>query len=890
MGETEGIDPFGSSSLKRDISNQDSGKPIFCNSSLYFSLKSLACFNYYEPPLLGCANNSCALFPENSKTSSEKLLANGIETDLVSARYLAIRDDSGPEIETFLYVGIWYKNTSYTHVIWVLNNKKPITDSPGTLIINSEGNLVLVDGGQSLIWSTNVSTISNNTRAAKIDDTGNFALTENGSTLWESFDHPCNTLIPNMKLGGNDELGISLTLTSWTNDNNPTPGKFFLRRNRAPLEQIYVMMGSQITIVNGSGEVKYWSSGPWNGRSFSGIPGMSQDYINGLTFSTDGDGGQYYTYSTYSSSQISIWFLNSSGNLEVIDWDEQNKYWVDEWAAIESKCDVYGTCGPFGICNKMESSICSCMRGFQPKFPEKWNNGNWSDGCVRTSQLRCGNESEGFQKMEGMKLPDLAEYGNVQDVTQCEGMCLNNCSCLAYAYLSGPGCLFWSTNLVDVQQFTANGTDLFLRLPTSELDKPGKIKTYVIVLIAVLGTFTVILVATLFILYRYKRKQKAGKNKTLPNASGLVEVTQSSTSSLRASFLKKDTVMHVEDQEQFSNGNHAEDHELQLFDFGIVQMATKNFSFGNRIGEGGFGPVYKGDLSNGQVIAVKRLSRTSGQGMTEFKNEVMLISKLQHRNLVKLVGLCIEGEEKLLLYEYLINKSLDKIIFDPTKQAGLDWTKRFRIIEGIACGLLYLHRDSRLRVIHRDLKASNILLDEDLNPKISDFGMARIFGGKQDLANTNRVVGTYGYMAPEYALEGIFSEKSDVFSFGILLLEIVSGIRNYGFCHDEEHLSLLGYAWKLWNEDLGRELIDQTIVKSCNPSEAMRCIHIGLLCVQDYVVDRPTMSKVVFMLSTDTTLPAPKMPVYIQDKNFISLYGSDAYSVNECSMTGIESR
>ncbi|KAG5235591.1 G-type lectin S-receptor serine/threonine-protein kinase [Salix suchowensis] len=173
-----------------------------------------------------------------------------------------------------------------------------------------------------------------------------------------------------------------------------------------------------------------------------------------------------------------------------------------------------------------------------------------------------------------------------------------------------------------------------------------------------------------------------------------------------------------------------------------IAHATDTFSDTNKLGEGGFGPVYKGILIGGQQIAVKRLSKSSGQGLDEFKNEVMLIAKLQHRNLVKLLGCCVHEDERMLIYEYMPNKSLDFFIFDQTRRKLLDWRKRINIIGGIARGLLYLHQDSRLRIIHRDIKPSNILVDEELNPKISDFGLARMFGGDQTEAKTNRVVGT----------------------------------------------------------------------------------------------------------------------------------------------------
>ncbi|XP_052885627.1 cysteine-rich receptor-like protein kinase 25 isoform X3 [Gossypium arboreum] len=241
--------------------------------------------------------------------------------------------------------------------------------------------------------------------------------------------------------------------------------------------------------------------------------------------------------------------------------------------------------------------------------------------------------------------------------------------------------------------------------------------------------------------------------------------------------------------------------ESLQYDFSTIEVATNNFSNSNKLGEGGFGEVYKGTLPNGQEIAVKRLSRSSGQGIEEFKNEALLVAKLQHRNLVRLLGFCLEREEKILIYEFVLNKSLDCFLFDPEKQAQLDWSTRYKIIVGVARGILYLHEDSRLKIIHRDLKVSNILLDSDMNPKISDFGMARIFGVDQTQETTKRVVGTYGYMSPEYAMHGQFSVKSDVFSFGVLVLEIISGKRNSNFYRTDAADDLISYG-KMPNMEL----------------------------------------------------------------------------------------
>ncbi|KAL6197578.1 hypothetical protein ACLB2K_033186 [Fragaria x ananassa] len=301
--------------------------------------------------------------------------------------------------------------------------------------------------------------------------------------------------------------------------------------------------------------------------------------------------------------------------------------------------------------------------------------------------------------------------------------------------------------------------------------------------------------------------------------------------------------------------------ELPFIDLATIRNSTDDFSDSNKLGQGGFGAVYKGWLY-GKEVAIKRLSRKSGQGIEEFRNEVTLIAKLQHRNLVRLLACGFEGEENLLLYEFMPNKSLDTFIFDLERRVELNWQTYHNIIEGIARGLLYLHEDSRLKIIHRDLKPSNVLLDHEMVPKISDFGMARIFCDNQNTANTKRVVGTHGYMAPEYAMEGLFSVKSDVFSFGVVLLEIISGKRNSGFYLTEHAKTLVEYAWTLWKDGKGSEFVEPLLTERCPKEEVLKYLQIALLCVQEDPEERPTMSAVVVLLGNDDSigLPEPKKP------------------------------
>ncbi|KAF9590364.1 hypothetical protein IFM89_033890 [Coptis chinensis] len=755
------------------------------------------------------------------------------------------------------YIGIWYKNILPQTVVWVANRDTPLTDSTSIeLKLLEDGNLVLFNQLKRVIWSTNTTSFAMSTAEAELGDDGNLVLRIQSNVFWQSFDHPTDTFLPGAKIRYDNITKKSVSLTSWRNSNDPARGLFTLEMD--PNENQYVILWNQ--------NRRYWNSGPWNGQIFSFVPEMRLNYIFNFSYVRN-ENESYFTYSLYNTSIISRLVMQFSGQIMQSSWAESTQNWFVFWSQPRQVCDVYRFCGAFGVCNQQSLPYCTCLDGFKPRSPEEWNLTDYSGGCVRkTSLLACEKKVDSFLQVYLMKWPDNQkklrydeQRSYIETADDCKLACLNDCSCNAYAF-NNTGCLIWNETLVNQQQLLDGGDGVSIRLRIAALERPGKkpLKAYIIVLIA--GSSCISILAC--VLFAYKMKQR-GKIK--------YEGRETSLSDL--------SIAHETDQGKL---------ELPSFDFNTVSAATNNFS--NKLGQGGFGPVYKGTLLDERKIAVKRLSRSSGQGVQEFKNELMLISKLQHRNLVRLLGFCIDREEKILLYEYLPNKSLDVFLFDPTRRVLLDWSKRFNIIDGIARGLLYLHRDSRLRVIHRDLKTSNILLDEDMNPKISDFGMARIFGGKQTLANTTRVVGTYGYMSPEYAMEGIFSEKSDVFSFGVVLLEIVSSKKNNSFCLPEESYNLLGYAWRLWNENKALDLMDPTLIESYNSQELVRCIHLGLLCVQDHPLDRPTMSTIVSMLGSDTPLPIPKQPVFTLERRSFVQSGirsnsHDAMSINFVTIT-----
>ncbi|XP_057451377.1 G-type lectin S-receptor-like serine/threonine-protein kinase At1g11330 [Lotus japonicus] len=506
-----------------------------------------------------------------------------------------------PENSTNRYVAIWHISQSY-----------------------KDGNLVILNAQNRVIWSTNISISSNSTRTAQILDSGNLILRddETGETVWDTYSHPSGSAVPGMRIATNRITLKKIQYTTWKNSTDPSSGYFTASLERLDTPEVFFWRNKTHP---------YWRTGPRNGRVFLGAPRMLTEYLAGWEFQKDdGHGNSYLTYNYGKQNTFGILHMTSNGSLQYISF--YNKIEINH-ICTQNVCDFYVTCGAFGNSDASSDPIYSCFEGFRPRDAGAWSAKNWTGGCVRTAELRCvevknGSEvqQDGFLLFNNMKVPDFAERSD-GDQDKCGRDCLGNCSCLAYGHDPYIGCMYWSRDLIDLQKFPSGGVDLFIRVP-AELVKGkggnGNMKLIIAISVAI-GAVT--LAVCSYILWR------------------------------------KFTAKPTGSQPQFEDHKEMKLHYLPLFDFETLATATKGFHLGNVLGKGGCGSVYKGDLEDGQEIAVKRLSKASGQGLEEFMNEVVVISKLQHRNLVRLLGCCVERDEQILVYEFMPNKSLDAFLF-----------------------------------------------------------------------------------------------------------------------------------------------------------------------------------------------------------------------------------
>ncbi|CAN6220287.1 unnamed protein product [Urochloa humidicola] len=411
------------------------------------------------------------------------------------------------------------------------------------------------------------------------------------------------------------------------------------------------------------------------------------------------------------------------------------------------------------------------------------------------------------------------------------------------------GRLFWGTRIADELRGAEQEIDMFIRL---------------VPLIALVDT-------------THDREEKAAKGVTgaMTNSSNHhARFPRSASDSIkihihgdvskqplaRALDLQEQKILDIEELLELCIRTEECCSGFRKFEFFQIVDATGNFSENRNVGCGGFATVYKGQLPDGRMIAVKRMDEYAT--VFDFSSE-FLLARLQHTNVNRLLGWCIHGRERILVYDFLPKGNLHRFIFDKINGSLLDWSKRLNIIKGLADGLVYLHKQSMLWIVHRDLKPENILLDHDMNPKISDFGSARTLSSDIAEERTSRVVGTSGYKAPEYTSRGIYSLKTDVFSFGVMALVIISGRKNTILEQQGDSIgTLVRDAWQLWNDGRLHELVDPILGDGFEPAEVMRYAQVALLCAQEDPKDRPTMSDVVALLNFESIslLPDPKQP------------------------------
>nr|GME13604.1 receptor-like serine/threonine-protein kinase SD1-7 isoform X1 [Ipomoea batatas] len=505
------------------------------------------------------------------------------------------------------YVGIWYATIPVQTVVWVLNRDNPILNSSSnTALMLSGANLQLLNDAREVIWFTNVSSTVSNTTQAMLLDTGNFVVKNDVFTYWQSFDYPTDTLLPGMKFGFDETSGKNITLSSWRNENQPGTGLFSLQMDPSGNGEFFIRKNSSQT---------FWSSGPWDGEGFPSITrGLGS---NALNLSYD---GKYLLYTFGSDSIISRIVMTTPGVLQLLAWIESIEDWAVFLSIPSNSCEMSGLCGDYGICDISKTPVCACLIGFVPK-PTKYSDlDDFSVGCERKSPLHCNSNEDGFLKISNVKWPASSQPLELGSIEMCRDYCSYNCKCNAYAYSSNGRCLFWNEQLLDLEQLgnRSTGGDWYLKYPTRHK------RSRVTAIAASIASVLFVCCTCLCYFWRRNRKRK-----------GVKETTQNQNQNLLLFDLNGDVAApNASSTLKDSNGmDKYKNYELPMFSFPSVALATDNFSIANKLGEGGFGPVYKGKLLNDQLVAIKRLSKRSGQGLKEFRTETELIAKLQHRNL-----------------------------------------------------------------------------------------------------------------------------------------------------------------------------------------------------------------------------------------------------------------
>ncbi|CAO1941649.1 unnamed protein product [Urochloa humidicola] len=718
------------------------------------------------------------------------------------------------------HVGIWFRTVSKRTVIWVANRDIPVSNvSSGELKISMDGNLVLKSLGAP-IWSSNSTRKPSRSTIAVLLDSGNLILRDqyNSSDIfWQSFDHPTDTIVSGQWYGIDKITREYQNRVSWKDQEDPAPGSFSFHADLVTMSK-YVSVWNDLKV--------YWQSGNWTGKAFTSIPGMplksdySYDFVNNTR-------ELKFRWTTNDVSIITRIILSVNGQLQRHTWSNDSKEWIIEWYFPAALCDVYSVCGPFGVCRTGSDEQCFCLPGFTPAYSRSWNLRAWSQGCVRETDIQCVDSnkstdkkvSDAFLKITNIKISQNPITQKVQSMEECRSICLSSCSCTAYAHKDD--CNIWKGKLRDLKQLSdgnTDGLDIYIRLAASDpLIQESEKKSHrerLAVLIAVLGSIFMALFALGITVKIFHGR--------------------------------------ITSQKTFSDND-----SLIIYDYSFLQHCTKNFS--DKLGQGSFGSVFKGLLPDSKPIAVKKLQGMK-QGEKQFHTEVRALGKIHHNNLVHLSGFCLRGVERLLVYDFMVNGSLDTHLFKNEKI--LDWNTRFLVILGVAKGLYYLHDECHDRIVHCDIKPENVLLDADFSPKVADFGLAKLMDRHFSRALTT-IRGTIGYLAPEWIGGLPITPKADVYSYGMMLFEIISGRRNSESMENGTIRYFPVWAAMRISEGDISEILDHRL-SDVNSIELERACKVACWCIQDNEAHRPTMQQIVQILQGIQDVSVAPVPVLLQ--------------------------
>lgn len=768
----------------------------------------------------GCVYGSCFLLHllVFSKAAATILSSLALGSSLSSNQFLQSANAtfkfgffSLPPRSSSMYLGIWYADIVPFTSVWVANRNKAVSQN-ATCVFDHSGRVNLFEGGKT-VWS-----IGESASLLLLLETGNLVLqSSNSSVIWQSFDHPGNTWLPTMVLGPGKKL------KSWLAPDDPSPGHYT------------VMMGDSdnfICMYNNS--TQYYDSGHWDGEKFSNVPEMQNNYI--FSFSYNRSGFQWETARGFENFKISRFVIEYSGFMIQSSYQVSYQSWSAFWEKPNNPCDVERMCGRNSICDNRQQPNCKCpATGFQPVDKQEWGANIFTHGCERNSPLNCTlshGSNDGFISLNQTSFEWSFFYSlPMADLQKCKDLCLANCSCNGF-FFNGDvhgNCSLFSEDLYD-GTMSSSATGMFymrvsaVDLLSYKLASRKKSKFGCLQIGLLVGGIVILVVTSLVVLLVVRRWK--------PTAGG----------------------------GQSEAG-------LKAFSYAELQAATKNFK--HKLGSGGFGTVY-GGLTGDLVFAVKKLNNVE-ECEKQFRAEVRTIGTIQHINLVRLLGFCSEGKHRLLVYEMAENGSLDAHLFrDDARAAALTWRLRHHIALGAARAIAYLHESCRERIIHCDIKPENILLDVSYNAKVADFGLAKLLGREFSHVLTT-LRGTRGYLAPEWIAGMPITSKADVYSFGMTLLELISGHRNVHndplFASTAAHCSFfpvrVAQHVRKPSIDLA-SLLDARIQGDVDMEQLTRMAHCAIWCIQDHEDSRPSMGDVVKILEGSMAVSLPPIPKLLQ--------------------------